>query len=126
MAAEQPQDKYVLRLPDGMRDRLKDAAARNGRSMNAEILARLEDFESSRELWEQTFQSGNLRRELEASRLELEAQRKQSAEAVSTMRRIIDGFDALLRTAASGNDEELRKMVKFYGHFVGPRSDDEK
>lgn len=42
MAAAQLQDKYVLRLPDGMRDRLKVAAADNGRSMNAEIVARLE------------------------------------------------------------------------------------
>jgi plasmid stability protein len=40
--SEQPQDKYVLRLPDGMRDRLKAEAARNGRSMNAEIVQRLE------------------------------------------------------------------------------------
>lgn len=35
-------DKYLLRLPDGMRDRIKEAAARNGRSMNSEILATLE------------------------------------------------------------------------------------
>ncbi len=34
-------DKFMLRLPDGMRDQLKDAAAENGRSLNAEIVARL-------------------------------------------------------------------------------------
>ena len=38
----QPQDKYVLRLPDGMRERLKAAAESNGRSMNAEIVTRLQ------------------------------------------------------------------------------------
>jgi len=38
----QDQDKYVLRFPDGMRERIKDAAAENNRSMNAEIVARLE------------------------------------------------------------------------------------
>lgn len=38
----QPQDKYVIRFPDGMRDRLKDEAATNKRSLNAEIIARLE------------------------------------------------------------------------------------
>lgn len=38
----QPQDKYVLRLPDGMRDRIKAAAESNNRSMNAEIVARLQ------------------------------------------------------------------------------------
>lgn len=35
-------DKYLLRLPDGMRERLKAAAQENNRSMNAEIVARLE------------------------------------------------------------------------------------
>lgn len=36
------QDKFVLRLPDGMRERIKAAADRNNRSMNAEIVATLE------------------------------------------------------------------------------------
>lgn len=35
-------DKYLLRLPEGMRERLKAAAQENNRSMNAEIVARLE------------------------------------------------------------------------------------
>lgn len=35
-------DKYLLRLPEGMREQLKDAAKQNNRSMNAEIVARLE------------------------------------------------------------------------------------
>jgi plasmid stability protein len=34
-------DQYVVCFPDGMRDRLKEAAAANNRSMNAEIVARL-------------------------------------------------------------------------------------
>lgn len=37
----QPQDKYVLRLPDGMRDQLKELARENDRSINAEIVQRL-------------------------------------------------------------------------------------
>lgn len=36
------QDQFMLRLPDGMRDRIKAAADKNGRSMNAEIVALLE------------------------------------------------------------------------------------
>ncbi len=39
--AIQQQDKYVLRLPDGMRDQIKADALANDRSMNAEIIARL-------------------------------------------------------------------------------------
>lgn len=35
-------DKYVVRLPDGMRDRIREASEANGRSMNAEIVARLQ------------------------------------------------------------------------------------
>lgn len=35
-------DQFQLRLPDGMRDKLKEAADQAGRSMNAEIVARLD------------------------------------------------------------------------------------
>ena len=35
-------DQFVLRLPDGLRDQIKADAKANGRSMNAEIVARLE------------------------------------------------------------------------------------
>lgn len=36
-------DQYMLRLPDGMRDRIKHVAETNNRSMNAEIVATLEE-----------------------------------------------------------------------------------
>lgn len=36
------QDQFVVRLPDGMRDQIKYAAELNNRSMNAEIVARIE------------------------------------------------------------------------------------
>jgi hypothetical protein len=35
-------DQYIVRFPDGMRDELKAAAAENNRSLNAEIVARLQ------------------------------------------------------------------------------------
>lgn len=35
-------DQFVLRLPDGMRDRIAELAKENSRSMNAEIVQRLE------------------------------------------------------------------------------------
>lgn len=38
----QDQDRYIVRFPDGMRDRLKSEASENGRSLNAEIVQRLE------------------------------------------------------------------------------------
>ena len=35
------QDQFNVRLPEGMRERIKAAADQNGRSMNAEIIATL-------------------------------------------------------------------------------------
>lgn len=35
-------ERFQVRMPDGLRDRLRDAAAANGRSMNSEIVARLD------------------------------------------------------------------------------------
>ena len=37
------QERFIVRLPDGMRDRIKLAADANNRSMNAEIVATLEE-----------------------------------------------------------------------------------
>ena len=34
--------KFMVRLPEGMRDRIAEAAKANGRSMNSEVVARLE------------------------------------------------------------------------------------
>jgi hypothetical protein len=36
-------DQFVVRLPDGMRDRIAESAKANKRSMNAEIVARLQE-----------------------------------------------------------------------------------
>ena len=36
------EDQYTLRLPRGLRDRIKEEATRNRRSMNAEIIFHLE------------------------------------------------------------------------------------
>ena len=38
------EDQYMLRLPDGMRDMLKQSAKTNGRSINAEIIHRIETW----------------------------------------------------------------------------------
>jgi hypothetical protein len=35
-------DQFVIRLPEGMRDRIAKLAMANGRSMNAELVDRLE------------------------------------------------------------------------------------
>jgi hypothetical protein len=38
----QTQDKFIVRLPDGMRDQISAAAKANKRTMTAEIVSRLE------------------------------------------------------------------------------------
>ncbi|WP_244542794.1 Arc family DNA-binding protein [Devosia crocina] len=54
-------DKVIVRLPDGMRDQLKAAASEVGRSMNAEIVARLEaSFEIDEAGGKQGFMMGEL------------------------------------------------------------------
>tara|TARA_R110000751_G_scaffold307812_1_gene431825 strand:+ start:15517 stop:15900 length:384 start_codon:yes stop_codon:yes gene_type:complete len=37
------QERFIVRLPDGMRDRIRAAAEANNRSMNAEIVSVLEE-----------------------------------------------------------------------------------
>ena len=36
-------DKFMVRLPPGFRERVKELAKENGRSMNAEIVQRLKE-----------------------------------------------------------------------------------
>lgn len=38
----QAADKYVLRMPDGMREKITELAKANGRSMNAEMVLMLQ------------------------------------------------------------------------------------
>lgn len=43
-------DRLMVRFPPGLRDRIKEAASSSGRSMNAEIISRLQDsFETKAE-----------------------------------------------------------------------------
>lgn len=42
-------DKFMLRLPDGMRAQIADAAKSNKRSMNAEVVARIQESFEQRE-----------------------------------------------------------------------------
>lgn len=61
-------DQYVLRFPDGMRDRIAEIAKTNGRSMNSEIIARLQ---TSFELPENT-SSSEMLLEMRRTQLHLE------------------------------------------------------
>lgn len=43
-AVSRKQDQFIVRFPDGLRDKVKAAAEINKRSMNAEIIAALEFY----------------------------------------------------------------------------------
>lgn len=49
-------EQFVVRFPDGMRDRIAEEAKKNNRSMNAEIVARLQD--SFKEFADSEFHAG--------------------------------------------------------------------
>lgn len=52
----QDQDKFIVRLPDGMREKIKDSADRNNRSMNAEVVHALQFYFDFDALNEQSLQ----------------------------------------------------------------------
>ncbi|WP_156295585.1 Arc family DNA-binding protein, partial [Methylobacterium aquaticum] len=79
-------DQFNLRFPDGMRDRLREAAEANGRSMNAEIIARLEKSLSSDDGIHRNIFGGGVPLELGEE--------------------FMDGFIALLDKARARHDEK--------------------
>lgn len=99
----QPQDKYVLRLPDGLRDRIKAHAERHGRSMNTEIVRVLE--EAFPEPWPVEARIGQL--------MELMAAMNGGAsnEAVA---RFVDAVDETLSAMAEGRVEGLTEEQRQY------------
>lgn len=54
----QLQDRFIVRMPDGMRDRIAEAAKAAGRSMNAEIVHRLEESFVDRASWDNAYADG--------------------------------------------------------------------
>ncbi|KSV72922.1 hypothetical protein N182_28760 [Sinorhizobium sp. GL2] len=91
----------MIRLPDGMRDGLKEAAERNGRSMNAEIVARLEAYDMIQ------WRMSELMEEKEKLTAQLEEQRSVSAQL---QRLLSENFeDAKTR---EDNDREASEAIE--------------
>ena len=59
-APAKKQDQFIVRLPDGMRNKVKESAELNNRSMNAEIIAGLEDWLSRND--QNELEANNLRK----------------------------------------------------------------
>ncbi|EKF41666.1 hypothetical protein NA8A_13654 [Nitratireductor indicus C115] len=83
-------DGFMLRFPDGLRDRIKEAARRHDRSMNAELIARITEHDNLHQFWmtadseiakleAQASQAQELREEIEKLREKVEELRGQVA-----------------------------------------------
>lgn len=77
-------DQYMLRFPDGMRERLKEAAAEHKRSLNAEIIARLE----ATLVGDEAYQAGKSPFEMYATAIS-KAAAKEAADAASDIVRLV-------------------------------------
>jgi len=86
-------DKFMLRLPDGMRDAVKQLAETNRRSMNAEIIAAIEMH---------IMASGGPKREY-----------SEDEQAISELMMVVAGLQAAKRLLfeKQGVDPELAKKV---------------
>jgi hypothetical protein len=81
-------DQFVVRLPPGMRDKIAAAAAETGRSMNSEIVERLEH----------SFGEGSVENIEEAKRVITSAREElnRSTEIMSRQNKIIENFPSLI------------------------------
>lgn len=103
------QDQYVLRLPDGMRDEIKKAAEANGRSMNAEIISRIEAARSP---------SADLETEDLKQRLTREQQTNERIEKMlEDTIKISDGYRKLFHNERQKVVENA-KMVESLAHVL--------
>ncbi len=87
-------DKFMLRLPDGMRDRLSEEARANKRSINAEIISRIEESFSL----SSSFGKDDIFPRLEQAMSKLEEDLKRND---ATTRKIIDYYNDQLTMSAT-------------------------
>lgn len=105
----------MLRLPEGMRDRLKDAADQNGRSMNSEIVHRLDSFDQLKDTikrYEQEIQKSRQRHDAVARILNEEMERRREIEAEASKQQ--SRLEEIQKREQSIKDfgEELRERLR--------------
>ncbi len=98
-------DKFLLRMPEGLRDQIKEAADRNGRSMNAEIIARIENAPVAEDAFKRAVErmeefSEDLKYSLEVDRWMMEQHRGLTAIITEVVKRnghLDEGFVSALK-----------------------------
>lgn len=91
------QDQFVLRFPDGLRDRVKEKAEANGRSMNAEIVAAIESAIDMPDL-----NASDLRRMLDEER----AMSARTETMMETQFELLSDYKGILKTANAQNSQQ--------------------
>ncbi|MBN9219230.1 MAG: Arc family DNA-binding protein [Mesorhizobium sp.] len=103
------QDQFIVRLPDGMRTKIAEAAQSNDQSMNAEIVSRLEaSFDPAAALSESEAVREVLGKYIQATEAQNDALRK--AGVISEQ--LIEQFARAISKAASGDEGDLKGMVE--------------
>lgn len=112
-------EQYTVRFPDGLRDRIKAAADASGRSMNAEIIKRLEDSfdapvlgeeqvllividaDGHPQSWDETFEH-------------VRAIRKAGAFSPSVMNTLVYNGP---RVSSTTTEEKVEKLARWYRNY---------
>ncbi|MCG7508531.1 Arc family DNA-binding protein [Mesorhizobium retamae] len=114
-------DQFPLRLPDGLRDRIKTAAENSGRSMNAEIVRVLE--EKFPEPWPLNVRIGYLTDLLRA----LRKVRGYEGAIDALTDEILDTVEGIASGRVPDLDEETRGKVKdILADWYQGRAEDEE
>ncbi len=112
-------DKVLVRMPDGMRDNLKAAAKANNRTMNAEIVARLQETFDGPKLG---FGPGSVGERLEQARQQLDASMQIKLEQIKQelLQAVID------RYKGSDPHETLEQLAKLGREIDSPKKPPKK
>ncbi|MGH2342560.1 Arc family DNA-binding protein [Segnochrobactraceae bacterium EtOH-i3] len=99
-------ERFQVRMPDGLRDRIRDAAEHNGRSMNAEIVARLEE----------SFTRGLMMSD------------EGVAESLAHIKHLIDYLDDRIQSGLrdKASSEEMLKLERALRKYDGAQSQSQK
>lgn len=107
----QPQDKYVLRMPDGLRDRIKRVAEENGRSMNAEMIARLEESLEQDDL-------GKISKEDVEHALAVARGAEANERLLTSLMTASERLEALTRKHLLQHAGSLRSVADMFSNFI--------
>ena len=101
-------DQFPLRLPPGLRDRIKEHADRQGRSMNAEVVSRLEESFNT----EGQPESGAMQKLLGAYAKSLSRENDALRKAGVIAERLVFELASAIQRAAEGDSTDLARQVE--------------